>query len=351
MNVEPATKKLADELVLKKNQTPFPFLRGVNFGYLAKQGYYGTSQAEAEVSRMAEAGVEWVSLMVMLMQETYFSTRIYRDFRWTTSDRDLEKIVRLFQKRGIRVLLKPVIDCLDSTWRGCITFPEGHQQIQGVVTDYWSKWFESNREAMTYYARLSREWGVEAFTIGQELPGTDHQTLRWLETVAAVRGVYPQWLCLNAQRDNRDKEFFIEWVRTLDAVGFSNYAGVSASDRPSVEEVRADVGTEVGEWSAFAARADIPVYWAEFGCRSVEKGARTPWEYRSDGDYVAEVQANYLDGFLAAYEGQPWWAGFQYWKWEEQQNRPHYHKPEGDTGFTVHGKPAEAVLARWCAKR
>jgi hypothetical protein len=38
------------------------------------------------------------------------------------------------------------------------------------------------------------------------------------------------------------------------------------------------------------------------------------------------------------------------WKWEEQQNRPHYHKPEGDTGFTVHGKPAEAVLARWCAK-
>jgi hypothetical protein len=154
MSTEP-TKKLADELVLKKNPNPFPFLRGVNFGYLAKQGYYGTKQAETEVDRMADAGIEWVSLMVMLMQETYFSTRIYRDFRWTTSDTDLE----------------------------------------------------------------------------------------------------------------------------------------------------------------------------------------------------SEVQANYLDGFLAAYDGQPWWAGFQYWKWEEQQNRPHYHKPEGDTGFTVHGKPAEAVVARWCAKR
>ena len=43
MSTEP-TKKLADELVLKKNPNPFPFLRGVNFGYLAKQ-------AEAVVAR------------------------------------------------------------------------------------------------------------------------------------------------------------------------------------------------------------------------------------------------------------------------------------------------------------
>ena len=50
-------------------------------------------------------------------------------------------------------------------------------------------------------------------------------------------------------------------------------------------------------------------------------------------------------------KGQPWWAGFQYWKWEEQQNRPHYHKANGDTGFTIHGKPAEAVLTKWCRQK
>jgi len=111
------TTTFANELILKRNPDPFPFLRGVNFGYLSKQLYYGTTQAETEVDRMADGGVEWVSLLVMLMQETFYSTRIYRDFAWTPSDVDLEKIIRRCQKRGIRVMFKPIIDCLDSSAR------------------------------------------------------------------------------------------------------------------------------------------------------------------------------------------------------------------------------------------
>lgn len=343
------TTKLADELILKRNPKPFPFLRGVNFGYLAKAGYYGTKQAELEVDRMAEAGVEWVSLLVMLMQETFYSTRIYRDFRWTPSDTDLEKIIRQFQKRGIRVLLKPIIDCLDSTWRGQITFPENEQQIQGVVTDYWSRWFESNRAAMTYYARLSAEWGVEALTVGQELRGADHQTLRWLETVAEVREVYKGWTCTNAIM-GQSQPAFVGWAKTLDAVGYSNYTNVLL-DKPTVAEVRETVAQNLDKWREIHVLTGNPIYWAEFGCRSVEKGTHATHEYRTDGAYDCEVQANYLEGFLAAYAGQPWWCGFQYWKWEEQQNRPHYHKPEGDTGFTVQGKPAEAVVSKWCREK
>jgi hypothetical protein len=340
------TTALADQLILKKNPNPFPFLRGVNFGYLAKAGYYGTKQAELEVDRMAEAGVEWVSLMVMLMQETFYSTRIYRDFTWTPSDTDLEKIIRRFQKRGIRVLLKPVIDCLDSTWRGHIAFPENEQQIQGVVTDYWSRWFESNREAMTCYARLCNKWGVEALTVGQELMGVDHQTLRWLETVAAVRDVYTGWTCTNAIM-GQSHAAFVGWAKTLDAIGYSNYVNVPI-DKPTVAEVQETVVKTIGDWRTIHELTGNPIYWAEFGCRSVEKGTRASHEYRNDGAYDGELQANYLQGFLSAFKGQPWWSGFQYWKWEEQQNRPHYHKPEGDTGFTIHGKPAEAVLTEWC---
>jgi hypothetical protein len=35
---------------------------------------------------------------------------------------------------------------------------------------------------------------------------------------------------------------------------------------------------------------------------------------------------------------------------EKQQNRPQGQKPGAEAGFTVQGKPAEAVLVRWCAK-
>lgn len=341
-------KDLSDLLVQRRNPKPFPFLRGVNFGYLSRQGYFGSKAAEVEVERMAEAGVEWVSLLVMLMQETFYSTRIFRDFRYTPSDFELEKIVRCFQKRGIRVLLKPIIDPLDSAHRGRISFPDGDQQIQGVVTDYWSRWFESNREALLYYVRLSRELGIEAFTVAQELSGTERQSLRWMETISLLRDEYPHWLCTNSNGNIKDP-LLREWVRTLDAFGCSNYNGVPV-ENPTIAEISKAVGADRDTWHEFSEAVHLPIYWAEFGCRSVSNGARLPYEYRNDGDFDGRIQADYMEGFLQAYVGQPWWRGFQYWKWEEQQNRPHYKKPDGDTGFTVQGKPAEGILRRWCVQ-
>ena len=47
----------------------------------------------------------------------------------------------------------------------------------------------------------------------------------------------------------------------------------------------------------------------------------------------------------------PGWMGLFWWKWDETQNRPQYHgDPNGDRGFTIQGKPAEAVMRRWFAK-
>jgi hypothetical protein len=340
--------KMASELRARRRPEPFPRLSGFNVGYLAKTDYYASDRFDRDVSAMADLGVTWVSLMVMLMQETFYSTRITRDFAWTPSDRDLERAVVRCQKRGLRVLLKPVIDCLDSSWRGRIAFPDGDQQIQGVVTDYWSRWFESNRAAMTYYARLSHDWGVEAFTVAQELLGTDLQTRHWLETVAAVRNVFPGWLCVNAQQ-RRMESAFLTWVRTLDAFGISNYHAVAA-DHPDAESVCSAMATEVTAWDDFQSQIGLPIYWAECGCRSVARGARAPSDYQSVGPYDGEVQAAWIEGLLRAYADQPWWAGFQVWKWDEQQDRPHYRQSGGDTGFTVAGKPAEAVIARWCRK-
>ena len=41
----------------------------------------------------------------------------------------------------------------------------------------------------------------------------------------------------------------------------------------------------------------------------------------------------------------PYWMGLLWWKWDETQNRPHYHDEEGkDKGFTIQGKPAEKIF-------
>ena len=79
----------------------FPFLKGVNFGYLAKADYYGSESAKRAVDRMADVGVEWVSLCVTMMQEAFYSTRLFRDFAWTPSDRHLLRIIEHIHERGM----------------------------------------------------------------------------------------------------------------------------------------------------------------------------------------------------------------------------------------------------------
>lgn len=330
----------------------FPFLRGVNFGYLAKTGYLGSAAAAEEVDRMADAGVEWVSLLVMIMQDAFYSTRVYRDFRLTPSDRDLAKIIDRMHRKGLKVLLKPAIDCHDSAWRGRINFPEAtSEQIQGVRTDYWGPWFRSVTEAMTYYARLSEELGAEAFTSAQELLGADFEKDHWRALNEAVRDVYRGHLCINACGDlaRLSHPDFLAWAGEVDAVGVSYYVGVPQEAR-TADAIHESLSRDLPKWREFAAKLGRPVYWAECGCRSMHTAHVLPSEYRSIGSYDGELQAEYLEGMLRTFWEEPWWTGFQLWKWDEQQDRPHYRQPDGDTGFTIRGKPAEDVMLRW-AKR
>lgn len=330
-----------------------PFLRGVNFGYLAKNDYLGSAAALDEVDRMADAGVEWVSLLVMIMQDAFYSTRVYRDFRFTPSDRDLAKVIDRMHRRGLKVLLKPAIDCHDSAWRGRINFPEAtSEQIQGVRTDYWGPWFRSVTEAMTYYARLAEELGTAGFTSAQELLGADFEKDHWRKLNEAVRGVYRGNLCINACGDlaRLSHPDFLAWAGEVDAVGVSYYAGVPETARDA-SAIRDSLSQDLPKWREFAAKLGRPIYWAECGCRSMRTAHVLPSEYRATGPYDGDIQAEYLEGMLRTFWQEPWWTGFQLWKWDEQQDRPHYRQPDGDTGFTIRGKPAEAVMQRWSARQ
>lgn len=331
----------------------FPFLRGVNFGYLSKSGYFSSAAAAEEVDRMADSGVEWVSLLVMVMQDAFYSTRVYRDFRFTPSDRDLARIIERMHRKGLKVLLKPAIDCQDSAWRGRINFPEAtSEQIQGVRTDYWGPWFSSVTDAMTYYARLAEEFGVEGFTSAQELLGADFETEHWRKLNEAVRGVYRGHLCINACGDlgRLSHPDFLAWASEVDGVGVSYYSGVPAEAR-TADAIHESLSRDLPAWRELAAKLRRPIYWAECGCRSMSSAHVLPSEYRSPGPYDGELQAEYLEGMLRTFWNESWWGGFQLWKWDEQQDRPHYRQPGGDTGFTIRGKPAEAVMLRWAGRQ
>lgn len=206
---------------------------------------------------------------------------------------------------------------------------------------------------MVHYARLAERLGVKGFTAGQELDATEYQHAHWLRLIEALRGVYSGWVtyntttggALHALKTERAK-----WFPACDALGMSYYPVGLEAPEPTFDEMVAFMRRDIPTLREVSQKLGLKIYWAECGCRSARGAARLPYDYASDWPYDGETQARYFEAMLAAFWDEPWWAGFQYWKWDEHQERPHYTQTGGDAGFTIQGKPAEAAMLAWSRK-
>jgi hypothetical protein len=323
------------------------FIKGVSFGFLAKKGYYCSKEGYREIDRICNSGVNWVALIATVMQDSYYSTRMYADFEYTPSDYELIETIRKFHENGIKVMLKPMIECHDSVWRGSIGFPHGHQQIQGIVTDYWGEWFKNYSVCMTHYGKLAEMTNVEMLCLGCEMLGAEPMEDYWPEIIKEVRSCYNGLITYNADQYFPERPFVRKWFSLLDVLGISFYTGTPRKN-PSAEEIAGDLRPAAVQIAQITEETGVPLFFAECGARSVVDGTKTPCAFQNSGSYDGEAQANYLKAVIRTFSEYEWWKGLLWWKWDEQQVRPHYKQPGGDTGFTIYGKPAADVMSRWC---
>ena len=75
--------------------------KGITFGYYGRNGYFSSDAARREVDRIAELNIPWVCLVVTIMQDAYYSTRMYRDFQITPGDEELVEIINCLHSKGI----------------------------------------------------------------------------------------------------------------------------------------------------------------------------------------------------------------------------------------------------------
>ncbi len=322
--------------------------KGISFGFMARKGYYRSEAGQQEIQAICDLGVNYVALIATVMQDSYQSTKMYHDFAFSPSDAELADAIRTFHAHGIKVMLKPMIECHDSVWRGSINFPPKQMMIQGIETDYWAAWFRNYSDCVAHYAQLAEDNDVELFCIGCELLGCEPQEAHWPVVIERVRSIYHGPITYNADQYFPGRLFVREWYKLLDVLGVSFYTGTPRRN-PTPDEIAADLrkSVEILEHDVVKALGR-PLLFAECGARSVENGTETPWRYDNDGSYDGMAQANYLEGVVKAFEGKPWWKGLMWWKWDEQQERPHYNHASGDTGFTIKGKPAAETMRRWC---
>lgn len=328
--------------------------RGVTFGFCARNGYYESPAARLEVDRMADLGVRWVCLVVTDMQESATSPRVFRDYENTPSDVEVVQIIDYIHGKGMKVHLRSMIECYDGHGRTQVWFPRDAERIPGRRSTAMGQWFDCLRHRARHYARIATRAGVEMLGLDSELDRLVQFNSEWKGVVAAAREHYRGTLtsCHTHGVDFlKDLERPDHWFGDLDLLQTSFYHPSAREHGVSVESRVEFLRPKVELYRRMAAKLGKPIMFGEMGCTSSHAGATKPSGWSGDGGYEPSEQADHLEAVLRSFWDEPWWAGFYWWKWDEQNARPQFRNdPAGDKGFTVWGKPAAEVMKKWFSR-
>jgi hypothetical protein len=335
-------------------QEPYPIHRGMTFGFYARNGYFGSDEAKVQVDKMAALKIDWVCLVSTVLQEHMMSGRQFRDFEMTPADDELRDIIDYIHEKGMKVQLRPMLECWDGTQRIHIHLPADHLVMPGKPIRHCSIWFDSMTKRTLHYARLAQRAGCEAFGLDSEIDNILQYNDQWKTVVQAARSVYGGHLTsshtrhanFEKQLENKD-----HWWFDLDSLGTSFYDAVSDKVGSTMDDMLAFLKPLLEKHRHIAKMYGKPYYFGESGCCATAGATRKPHGWDNPGGYDGQEQANFMEAVLRTFWDEPWWMGLYWWKWDEQNFRPQFHDdPRGDKGFTIDGKPAAEVMKKWYSR-
>lgn len=318
-------------------------IKGFTYGYDAARGDYRSPEGVKSQNLLFEAGINYMCLAVPMLIKDAHSIGINFEYGNSISDLDIIETVKYAHSKGVKVCLKPMVNCVDGTWRARIVFPdmgEGEEDI------YWNAWFKDYSDFMTHYAEIAEYTGCEMLCIGCEMCGTERKHQHWKSLISELRKIYSGKLVYNT---NHGHEEDVTWFSDVDYVGTSAYFPVGLSD---ISEEGMIKGWEKvkEEMKSVHERFKKPVCFVEIGCRSASTCSTMPWDFEHKNlPHDEEEQAMFYDSCLSVFGKEDWFAGMFWWDWStfiydssEEASK--------ENGFNIHLKKAETVLKDWYSR-
>ena len=122
-----------------KIQNQLGYIKGITFAPFHKRGSLSTPTARDSFDYMIEhTAADFVILAPAGLQEHAHSEEICYTSSATFSDEELINMIRYAKSKGIRVALKPTVNCKNGAWRAYISFFEKdvlHLGVNAVITE------------------------------------------------------------------------------------------------------------------------------------------------------------------------------------------------------------------------
>ena len=337
------------------------FIKGFSWGWTGWRGQYLGPGPAASMQKMAETGAEWATIsfaaeMIRFNEPTLLYSN--NNERMITDD-ELRRSLMLARKNGLKIVLKPVVNVRDNTWRAWIKFnvdggevanPDKEIDRRDMVR--WDQWWKNFREFLLYYAEIAEETGCEILCLGCEMLSTEDFVDEWRSLIEEVRDRYSGLITYNTNHGNHNG---VKWWDAVDLISMSAYYPVGSADKAK----KSDTSLEAmlrrwrpikEELAQLAHKYDRKVLFIEVGVCSAKGFSAAPWtSYMPNAEYDGDEQAMFYEAIYQTFWDEQWWAGVTWWEW-----RPNLYpkqKAVGHLGFCPYGKPAEELTRRWYKKK
>ena len=287
-----------------------------------------TPGSDQSIASMQTVGVDTVALNFWAFQDNENSSNISLDFNYySASIPSIEHAIDQIHGRGMKVLLKPMIDLRNGAWRGEIN-PS-------------AAWFNAYGTFINDWATFAQSHGVEMLSVGCEFNKLDASDAQWRNVVAGVRARYSGPITYSATFNSYQT---VTWWDMLDYIGIDAYFAVADTNHPTpaqLQQAWQNLAGQIQTWR-LGLPASRPVLFTEVGLRSADGATIQPWYWEDIGHATVDLQeqADYYEALLSVMSTQPWWDGAFWWNWEPD---PNAGGPLNDS-YTPQNKPALDVL-------
>lgn len=296
----------------------------MTFAPFAHAGSFGTEKAKQSLKIMKEnTNSNFVIFVPAGIQETPQSEEISYLTDFTMSDDELKEMIEYAQGLGLRVALKPTVNCKNGTWRAHISFFEEDVPCEPK----WCNWFESYSSFQCHYAAIAQENGCEMHIAGCEMVMSEHRESEWRQVIDDIRGEFKGIVSYNT---DKYQEHNVNWWDCVDVISSSGYYPLN------------DWENQLDRIERVVAKFRKPFFFAETGCMSTAGSGKMPNNWNVWGDVRLAEQAEWYSAMFTACTNRPWVSGFAAWAWPCELYSAEEAARHG--GYEMYGKPAEKII-------
>lgn len=242
----------------------------------------------------------------------------------TNSDKELIEIINYAHDKGLKVLLKPTLNCLDGTWRAHINFFDKDVPCEPK----WGNWFKSYTAFQSHFAEIAQKTGCEMFLPGCEMVNTDRREGEWRKLIDDLRQVYSGPISYNCDKYQEDN---VTWWDVVDYISSSGYYPIN------------DWDNQLDRIEKVVKKFNKPFFFAECGCMSTEGSSMIPNDWGLPGGINLNEQAEWYKEMFDKCSKRDFVGGFALWSWTGKLYDEAYAKEE--RYYDIYLKPAMEVVA------